>query len=96
MKAFFWYFQNMPIISRFYGILIRMFYNEHVPPHFHVEYAEYKAEIGIETLEILKGIVPRRVLALVLEWAALHRSELLADWELCRSHQEPKQVQPLE
>ena len=73
-----------------------MFFNEHAPPHFHAEYAEHKAEIAIETLNVMGGNLPRRALVLVLEWAALHREELMADWDLCRSHQQPKQIEPLE
>ena len=85
----------MPTISVFYGIVVRMFFDEHAPPHFHVEYAEFKATIEIETLELLEGRLPRRALELVLDWAELHRTELLADWELCRQHQPPKKIEPL-
>lgn len=56
-----------------------MFFRDHFPAHFHVQYAEHKAEIAIETLEVLTGSLPRRSLALVLEWAALHREELSRD-----------------
>ena len=86
----------VPAISAFYGIIVRMFFNEHVPPHFHAEYAEFKIEIEIETLRVMRGGLPRRAQALVLEWAALHRDELMADWALCRQHQQPQQIQPLE
>jgi hypothetical protein len=86
----------MPTISAFYGLIIRMFYNDHAPPHFHVEYAEHKAEIAIETLAVLNGHLPRRALALVLEWAALHRDELLEDWMLCRQHLQPRKIQALD
>jgi len=86
----------MPTICAFYGLIIRMFYNDHAPPHFHVEYAEYRAEIAIETLAVLNGELPRRALALVLEWAALHRDELLEDWTLCRQHQPPRKIQALD
>ena len=86
----------MPTISTFYGITIRMFYNDHSPPHFHVEYGEFKAEVVIETLQILAGRLPRRVLAMILEWAAGHRAELLEDWELCRQHKRPQPIQLLE
>ena len=58
----------MPEISRFYGIIIAMYYNEHNPPHFHAKYGEFKAEIDIKTLQILKGEIPKRAKALVLEW----------------------------
>ncbi len=86
----------MPSISIFYGIIIRMFYDDHAPPHFHAEYAEYKASISIDTLEVLEGELPRRSLALVLEWAALHRTELRKDWELCRARKQPRKITPLE
>ena len=67
----------MPIISRFFGIIIRMFFNEHAPPHFHAEYAEHRAVINIRTLEVIDGKLPRRALELVLDWAELHQDELL-------------------
>jgi len=86
----------VPTICSFYGVIIRMFFNEHAPPHFHAQYAEFKAEIEIETLKILRGDLPRRALAMVLEWAALHREDLVADWDLCRGHEQPRQIQPLE
>ena len=57
----------MPTISRFYGITIRMFYNDHPPPHFHVEYGEFKAEMAIETLQVLAGRLPRHVLGMTRE-----------------------------
>jgi hypothetical protein len=59
----------MPEISIFSGIIIRMFYNEHNLPHFHAYYNEYKAEISIETLEIIAGSLPNRVYKIVVEWA---------------------------
>ena len=86
----------MPEISRFFGIIIAMFYDEHNPPHFHARYGEYKAEIAIDTLTVLVGRLPPRVLGLVIEWAALHRAELSADWELAMKHAELKKIAPLE
>jgi hypothetical protein len=74
----------MPRISEFFGIVIAMYYNDHVPPHFHAKYAEYEAEVAIQSLEVLAGSLPRRALALVLEWAAVHREELRANWEAAR------------
>ena len=85
----------MPTISFFYGILIQMFWNEHVPPHFHALYAEYEAIIDIRTLEVIEGNLPKRALALVLEWAWEHREELMEDWKLCEQRQMPKKIQPL-
>ncbi len=86
----------MPIISRFFGIIIRMFFNEHAPPHFHAEYAEHRAAINIRTLDVLEGKLPRRALELVLDWAELHQEELLRDWDLCQQHQQPAEIAPLE
>lgn len=86
----------MPTISIFYGIIIQMFWDDHVPPHFHALYAEHEVLINITTLEIIKGSMPRRALSLILEWASEHRVELLEDWALCIQHQVPKKIPPLE
>jgi hypothetical protein len=61
----------------------------------HAEYGEFKASININTFELTEGTLPRRAQMLVLDWAELHRAELLSDWELCRQHQEPKKIEPL-
>ena len=87
---------NVPIISQFFGIIIRMFFNEHVPPHFHVQYGEYKAAVDIRSLTLTEGRLPRRALELVLDWAELHQTELLKDWDLCQHHLRPEEIQPLE
>lgn len=71
----------MPEISRFYGIVIRMYFQDHNPPHFHAEYQGYKAEYDIRTLSILAGSLPKRANALVLEWAATHRTALHDNWK---------------
>lgn len=86
----------MPTISTFYGILIQMFWNDHAPPHFHALYAEYEVLIDIHTLEVVRGSMPRRALALILEWAFQHREELLEDWKLCEKNQSPNKIAPLE
>lgn len=86
----------MPTISVFFGIVIAMYWREHEPAHFHARYGEFEAIIGIETLEVLRGSLPRRALVLVLEWATEHRNELTEDWRLCRANQMPKPIQPLE
>lgn len=85
----------MPTISTFYGILIQMYWNEHAPPHFHALYAEFEVLIDIRTLEVMEGQLPRRALALVLEWAQEHRAELMEDWNLCLRNQPPKKIHPL-
>lgn len=86
----------MPTLSAFYGILIQMYWADHAPPHFHALYAEFEGVIDIRTLEVIRGFLPRRALALVLEWAELHREELMEDWNLCASNQTPRKIQPLE
>jgi hypothetical protein len=86
----------MPTISMFYGIMIQMFWGDHAPPHFHAVYGEYEIIIDIRTLEIMKGFMPRRALALVLEWASLHREQLMEDWKLCELKQIPVKIEPLE
>jgi hypothetical protein len=72
----------MPEISRFFGIVIAMFYDDHAPPHFHVRYGEQKAIVAIETLAIMEGTLSPRVLGLVTEWAAMHKEGLMRDWKL--------------
>ncbi len=85
----------MPEISRFYGIVIAIFFNEHNPPHFHAQYSGEKVAIDIRTLQVLEGRIAPRALGLVVEWASLHQNELLADWELARQDQQPKKIEPL-
>ena len=85
----------MPTISTFFGIIIRIFYSDHNPPHFHAEYGEYEIQITIETLETLQGKMPKRAHAMILEWANLHREELKKDWELARHHKPLDKIEPL-
>ncbi len=86
----------MPEISRFLGIVIRMFFNDHAPPHFHVQYGSDYAAVTIPTGEILFGSLSPRVTGLVREWAALHKRELLEDWDLTRRHGSLKPIEPLQ
>lgn len=86
----------MPTICVFFGIVIRMYYDDHKPPHFHAHYGEDAASILIETLEVTEGQLPRRALAMVLEWAAEHREELREDWLLAERHEALKNIAPLE
>ena len=86
----------MPEISRFLGIIIAMYYNDHSPPHFHARYGDAKAEIEIQSLTILAGRLPPCVLGLVIEWASQHQEELIMDSELARQHQQLKAIKPLE
>ncbi|MDO8518910.1 MAG: DUF4160 domain-containing protein [Deltaproteobacteria bacterium] len=85
----------MPEISRFYGIIIYMFYNEHQPAHFHAKYGEYEAVIGIDSLAILRGQLPGRALGLVMEWASIHQSDLKKDWEMALKQKPLEKINPL-
>ena len=84
----------MPEISRFYGIIIRMFFNDHNPPHFHIEYQDYEAVISIEDGTV-NGNMPRRALKLVFEWFDLHKDELLENWELAHTEKPLNKIEPL-
>jgi hypothetical protein len=86
----------MPEISRFYGMVIAMYYNDHAPPHFHVRYAKQKAMIGIDPVELLEGKLPANAKTLILEWATQHQNELMADWELARQQAPLNKIDPLE
>jgi Domain of unknown function (DUF4160) len=86
----------MPTISQFFGIAIRMYYDDHSPPHFHAYYGKNAAIIEIETLLVSEGMLPRRAKSLVLEWAADHQAELLLDWQLAELHQPLNSIEPLE
>jgi len=85
----------MPSISRFLGIVIYFYYRDHNPPHFHAVYGEFEAEILIEDLSVDVGYLPPRVLGLVTEWASLHKTELLENWEIGRVGGVFKQIAPL-
>lgn len=85
----------MPEISRFFGIIIRMLYNDHEPPHFHAQYGEYEVSVEIRTGDV-SGRFPKRALQMVLEWQELHQEELIANWERGRHDLVPLGVAPLE
>jgi hypothetical protein len=86
----------MPEISRFYGIVIRMYFGDHGIPHFHVKYEKWEAQVSIADLKVLSGKLPRRAMSHVLEWAFEHRDELFDDWELAKNGRTPKKIKPLE
>jgi hypothetical protein len=86
----------LPEISRFFGIVVAMFYNDHPPPHFHVRYGDQRAIVDVVTLSVLEGSLAPRVLGLVVEWAAQHRDELRANWDLARRHAPLNPIRPLE
>lgn len=85
----------MPEISRFFGIVIAIFYDDHNPPHFHARYEGKKVAIDIKSLKVLDGTISPRALGLVMEWASLHKDELLEDWQLAKSSKQPLKINPL-
>jgi hypothetical protein len=85
----------MPQISYFLGVIIRMFYRDHNPPHFHASYADFEGIIDIERNELIGGKLPPRVLGLVIEWTALHQNELMENWELARKQEPLNNIEPL-
>ncbi|NQT11200.1 MAG: DUF4160 domain-containing protein [Planctomycetes bacterium] len=86
----------MPEVSRFFGISIRMYFDDHNPPHFHAIYNDTEAEVGFNPIALLRGKLPRRALGMVMEWTAVHQQELLDNWELLRSDQTPRKIDPLD
>ena len=86
----------MPEISRFFGISIRMYFDDHSPPHFHAIYGRAEIEVGIDPIVIIRGKFPRRAAGMVLEWAALHQRELLDNWEFLHTDQSPSRIDPLD
>jgi len=85
----------MPRISEFYGIVITMNWDEHLPPHFHAKYAEFLASITIRSRDMSEGRIPPRQLALVRRWARLHEQELLVNWERARQRLPLNPIKPL-
>ena len=73
-----------------------MFYDEHNPPHFHAQYAEYKCCVDIRSLSVIEGYLPARVLGLVVEWAILHREELLNNWQNIEMNKPLNSIAPLQ
>lgn len=86
----------MPEISRFFGIVVAMFYREHTPPHFHARYRDLEIRINIQTGEVMTGHFPSRLRRLVLEWHELHREELMEDWQLAQERKPLNRIEPLE
>jgi hypothetical protein len=85
----------MPVVSRFYGITVKMYYDDHAPPHFHAQYGGDEAVLSIETREILRGELPKRAAQLIDEWAALHREELRNNWTRARNAEPIEPIEPL-
>ena len=86
----------MPEVSRFFGISVRMYFDDHNPPHFHAIYAGAEVEIGIDPITVLRGRFPRRGLGMVMEWTARHQRELLDNWERLGNNQAPRKIDPLD
>lgn len=85
----------MPEISRFYGIVIQMYFGDHPPPHFHARYAGHTAKIDIESLAVIEGRLPARALGLVMEWTALHQDELREAFLRAANLEAPGKIEPL-
>ncbi|WP_221394557.1 DUF4160 domain-containing protein [Dyadobacter sp. NIV53] len=86
----------MPEISRFLGIIIKMFFDDHNPPHFHAEFQDYKAIIEIHSTELLEGYLPPKQLKLVQAWAIIHEEELLENFiNLNKDFKSWNRIEPL-
>ena len=96
VKVTTWKIDAMPEICRFLGIVITMYFNDHNPPHFHARYQDYRALIATESLQLLEGTLPPRVLGLVIEWAKLHQAELSANWTMLAEKGMFERIAPLE
>ena len=86
----------MPEISRFFGIVIRMYYLDHPPPHIHVSYSGRDAVLQLDTLEVVRGSLPRRAHLLVVEWALGCRPQLMANWHRAEKGEQVMAIDPLE
>ncbi|MCL1929021.1 MAG: DUF4160 domain-containing protein [Treponema sp.] len=85
----------MPELSRFLGIAILMYFDDHNPPHFHVRYNDFRAIISIDDLTLVEGKLPPRVLGLVMEWAELHKNELSENWDMVQKTGKWFKIEPL-
>jgi hypothetical protein len=86
----------MPRISQFFGVVIYMYFNDHLPPHFHAEYVEFEAVYAIDTLDGLRGELPRRAHITVIEWTLIRRTKLRANWQRARQQLPFEQIDPLD
>jgi hypothetical protein len=85
----------MPEISRFFGIVVFLNYNDHPPPHFHARHAGENGRVGIDPVEVLEGDLSPKARRRLLRWATAHRAELLADWDRVRAGKPPLPIAPL-
>ena len=86
----------MPEISRFFGIIVTMYHQDHDPPHFHARYGEYRAILSLESLDVIAGKIPNRAHALLIEWALAHRQELRTNWQRAQTLEPLLPIAPLE
>ena len=86
---------KMPEISLFYGIRVTMYYNDHMPPHFHATYNDNQALIDIVNIRVCKGSLPKKQLHLILAWCAIHQDELMQNWELSKDNLPLNRINPL-
>lgn len=85
----------MPEISRFYGIIIRMYFDDHAPPHFHAQYSGHSVVIDITTVSVISGSLPPRAMGLVTEWTLLHQEELKEAWQHAENLEPIGKIDPL-
>jgi Domain of unknown function (DUF4160) len=86
---------SVPTISRFLGIVIAMYLDDHDPPHFHARHAGGEAKVQIDTLEVIDSTLGRRQLRFVLAWAELHQDELADNWRRARAGETLREIEPL-
>lgn len=84
----------MPAISMFYGIVIRMIFDDHNPPHFHAVYQDFEGSFDLDG-NMINGDIPRKQRNLILAWATLHHDELVANWSLAKNRETPYKIEPL-
>lgn len=85
----------MPEISRFYGIVIFMYYNDHNPPHFHAKYGDDQAIFSISDMSIIEGSLPRRAVEMINEWGRMNKGQLMKNWENARNELAINKIDPL-
>ena len=85
----------MPEVSRFLGIIIAIYYNDHQPPHFHAKYGNETGVFSIKDLQLIEGHLPKRIVSLVLEWTFDHREELMENWKLAMAKKPLRSILPL-
>jgi len=85
----------MPVISIFYGVIIRVYYLDHNPPHFHAQYGEHEVIIEIKTGKIINGTIPPRLMALIEVWRVMNQNEIMEAWNMAQRQLPPKKIKPL-